>query len=373
MLRVLMSVVGMNRGGLETFTMGLLRNIDRNKVCLDFLVSIDGDYDKEIIELGSRIYKIPFITKTGPFQYAKNLRSFFKDHPEYRIIHIQMDKFGGMVAREAAKSGIPVRIVHSHNTKNEGGILYKLVKNYYGRLIPHYATDLFACGEDAAKWMFKEDASKAVIVRNGVDLNKFKCRDNRDNNYLTIGNVGRFSTQKNHSFLLDIFSEVKKLKANSKLILAGTGKFLNEMKNKSKKLGIFESVEFLGVRPDVEEILTMCDVICMPSLFEGFPVTLVEVQAVGVPAVVSDTITKECAITEDVEFMSLRYSPMEWAEKLVGYKGLKRKDNSAVIEKAGFSIVSVTKEMQKFYLERIKEDQLHNNSSMKGFCYEQKI
>jgi len=340
----------MNRGGLETFTMGLMRNIDRNQIQFDYLVSNDGDYDEEILSLGGRIFKIPFISKTGPFRYALNLRRFFHEHPEYQIVHIQMDKFGGMTAREAFRCGLPVRIVHSHSTKNEGGLIRQTVKNYYGGMVVKYATHLIACGEAAAIWMFGEAGSKAIIARNGVDLSRFMPKDDREGPF-TLCHVGRFIKTKNHDLLLDVFSEVVKSEPGAKLLLAGDGPLKASIRGKAERLGVLHAVEFLGMRTDVENVFAKADALCMPSLFEGLPVTLVEAQACGIPCLVSDAISAESDLTGDVEFMSLGSPPGEWAKKLLRLEGRPRKDNAASLEAAGYSIRQVASAMQELYLE----------------------
>lgn len=351
MIRVLQCIVGMNRGGLETLTMELMRHMDRQQVQFDFLVSLDGAYDDEIRELGGKIYQIPFITKCGPFVYASNLRRFFSEHPEYQVLHIQMDKFGGMTAREAARCGVPVRIVHSHNTKNEGGIAYQLVKNHYGKLVDKYATHLLACGTDAANWMFGKDASKAIIINNGIDLERFFPREQRTPGQFVVGHVGRFSKMKNHTFLLDIFKEVVTLAPESRLLLVGDGDLMPEMKEKVNRLKLNSSVEFLGTRTDVENILSQCDVLCMPSLFEGLPVTLIEAQGCGLPCLVSDRVSHESDLTGDVHFMPLESPAIDWAKKLLEYKGASRHNNTKTLESAGYSIRQTASFMQAYYLE----------------------
>ena len=358
MIRVLQCIVGMNRGGLETFTMGLMRNMDRSRVQFDFLVSLDGAYDKEIRQLGGRIYKIPFIAQSGPFKYTADLNRFFIAHPEYRIIHIQMDKFGGLPARVAHRSGLPVRIVHSHNTKNEGGVLYGMVKNHYGRLVARHATHLMACGRDAAEWMFKKAAPLAFIAHNGVDLCQFYPDDRREGSF-TLGHVGRFTENKNHSFLIDIFFELIKMEPDARLLLTGDGKLRAEMETKVNRLSLSHAVAFLGVRPDVQSIMSRCDALCMPSLFEGLPVTLVEAQACGIPALVSDNITAECDLTGDVGFMPLSASPAAWAAALLKYKGRARRDNAAVLESAGYSIRHTAATLQEYYL-KLNEEAVDN-------------
>ena len=348
-LRVLQCVVGMNRGGLETLTMNILRRIDSTKVQFDFLVSLEGSYDEEIRELGGRIFYTPFIDKVGPFRYAKNLRKFFKEHPEYKIIHIQMDKFGGFIAKQAKNAKIPYRLIHSHSTRNDGNFLIRLVKDYYGRYIK-CATHFLACGEAAAEWMFKR-TNNIKYVRNGVDLSVFTNEDKRDHSFFTIGHVGRFNSVKNHTFLVDIFQELKQIEPSSRLVLVGDGIERESIKDKVEALELSDYVEFLGQTDDVASILKGIDVFCLPSLFEGLPITLIEAQACGLPCVVSDTITKEAKISSDsFEYMNLDSSPKVWAEKLLEFKGFPRIDNSEKIRIAGYDISKVVEDIQEYYL-----------------------
>ena len=348
-IRTLHCVVGMNRGGLETLKMNLYRKMDRSLVQFDFLVSLKGAYDEEIKELGGRIFYTPFIDKVGPLRYAKNLRDFFIAHPEYTIIHIQMDRFGGFIAKQAKKAGVPYRLLHCDNTLSDGNFIVRTVKNYYGRYI-NKATHFIACGEDAARWMFhKTDGVK--YVRNGVDLNIFTNEDKRDVGAFTIAHVGRFDKVKNHTFLIDIFKEVLKLQPDARLLLVGIGKELTAIQDKVKALNLSSSVEFVGQTSDVASILQRADVFCLPSLHEGLPVTLIEAQACGVPCVVSDAVTKEVKIVKDqFDFISLDEEPKVWAERLLQYKGLIREDNKDILRKAGYDISDLAAEMQVFYL-----------------------
>ncbi len=173
-LRVLQVVAGMNRGGYETFIMNLYRNMDRERVQFDFIHSLEGSFDAEIRELGGQMHKIPFITQAGPFRYARALRAVLAAHPQYRIVHAHMDKFSGMAVREARKMNVPVRIAHSHSTRNEGGPLYGLVKNHYGKMVLPNATHLLACSPGAAAWMFGAQAERAKIVPDAILLEAYR-------------------------------------------------------------------------------------------------------------------------------------------------------------------------------------------------------
>ena len=349
-IRVLHCVAGLGRGGYETFIMNVYRHIDRSKVQFDFLYSFDGVFLPEILSLGGRVFQIPFITQKGPFVYHKALRDFFRAHPEYKIVHSHMDKFSGLIVECAKEFGIPVRIAHSHSTRNEGGLAFQLVKNYYGKKIAANCSHKIACSKDAAQWMFGNDTS-VQIVKNGVDTNLFSNADSRSKDHFTIANIGRFMPVKNHTFLLDIFEHVYQYDSEAQLILAGSGPTMEQVKQKAKDLGISQAVTFLGDCSNIAELLTTVDVVCMPSLFEGLGIALIEAQAAGVPCVVSDRIPHEVDVSNDVTFLSLNSSPEVWAKTLLAHKHQPRGDNRENILAAGYDIHSTAAILQNFYLE----------------------
>lgn len=351
MIRILHCVVKLDRGGAETLIMNIYRNVDREKVQFDFLTSLDGEYEQEIADLGGRVYKLPFIDKIGPFAYANNLCDFFKAHPEYKIVHSHMDKFSGMVMKQATKMNVPVRISHSHSTQNEGGLLIQLVKNYYGKMVTKYATHLFACSKKASDWMFGNAHDKALIINNGVDLQVFKCEDKRNNDFFTIGSIARFSTPKNHDFLIDIFNEVYKVNKSARLVLVGEGTLKKQIEGKVSELNLGSVVSFLGSRNDIADILSTFDVFVLPSLFEGVPVSLIEAQAMGVPCIASANITKDINVSGDVSFISLDKSAKQWASEILSHNNLERKNNHKKIEQAGYNIKNTANLLQDFYFE----------------------
>lgn len=238
-VRILHVVTYMGRGGLETMLMNYYRHIDRSKVQFDFLVHRDfeADYDQEILSLGGRIYHLP---RLNPFSihYHKELNLFFKNHPEYQIVHVHQDCMSSIALKAAHRNHVPVRIAHSHNANQDKNIKY-LIKRYFMRSIPQYATHLFACGEEAGNWMF--NGKKFIVLNNAIDTKKFAYDIDKRNlirdklgitDDLIIGHVGRFHRQKNHDFLIDIFNEVHKIINNSKLLLVGTGNLEDEIRKK---------------------------------------------------------------------------------------------------------------------------------------------
>ena len=362
-MRVVHCMAGLSNGGYESLVMNLYRCIDRERLQFDFISSFPGVFEQEIEALGGRIHRIPFITQKGPFVYTHALDCVLKEHPEYKIIHSHMDKFSGLVMARAKKAGIPVRIAHSHNTQNEGGLAFQLVKDYYGKMVLPNATHLFACGEAAAQWMFGRQAEQAKILKNGVDLDLFSASLAKREpvrkelglspDTLVFGHVGRFTEQKNHRYLLDIFASVHTLCPNSVLLLVGNGALLPEMQQKAADLGIEKAVRFLGLRQDIPQLLAAMDCFIFPSLHEGLPVTLVEAQATGLPVVAASTITAQVCVTPLVQQLGLESSAKEWAGHAItaARKGQEnRRCPTELLKAAGYDIHKTAKELEQFYL-----------------------
>ena len=354
-IRILHIVTYMGRGGLETMLMNYYRSIDRTKVQFDFLTHRDfrADYDDEIEALGGRIYRLPNL---NPFSrsYLGALDRFFVEHPEYRIVHSHLDCMAGIPLKAAKKHGVPVRIAHSHSSRQDRDLKYPL-KLLFKRSIPGQATQLFACGEEAGKWMFGTDDFR--VLNNAIDAERY-CFDPKVRqevrselgipaDALVAGHVGRFMAPKNHGFLLRIFAE---LPDHARLLLVGDGELRAENEHLAEELGIRDRVIFAGLRRDVERMLQAMDVFVFPSLYEGLPLSIVEAQAAGLPCLISDKVPIECKKTDLVTQIPLDASPAEWAKAVASAAETPRRDTLAQIREAGFDIRANAEWLQNHYL-----------------------
>lgn len=362
-IRVLHIVTYMGRGGLETMIMNYYRHIDRSKVQFDFLVHRDfeADYDREILDLGGKIY---YISRLNPFsfKYRKELNDFIKNHPEYQIVHVHQDCMSSIALKAALKNNIPIRIAHCHSNSQNKNIKY-LIKRYYMKKIPKYATNLFACGHEAGNWMFKNN--KFQVINNAIDVKKYKYSRDVSNRYkekyklnnnLIIGHVGNFTVPKNHCFLIDIFNEILKINRNAILLLIGGGDRQDIVKEKVDEFGINDKVFFLGVRDDVCELMQVMDIFIFPSLYEGLGIAAIEAQAAGLPVLKSNNVPDECVLTSNVFTLSLTDSPELWAQKTLEIiNEFKRKNVSTDIIKGGYDISSNAKWLENFYLNEVNK------------------
>jgi glycosyltransferase involved in cell wall biosynthesis len=366
-IRVLNMFTIMDRGGAETMVMNYYRHIDRTKVQFDFLVHREqrGAYDDEIEALGGRIYRMCPIYPQNFARYKRDLRVFFREHPEYKIIHSHMSELGYFAFCEAERQGIPVRICHAHNAPH-GFDMKMIMRNYFkSRMMPHL-THLFMCGVESGRWLYgAQNESRFIMLNNAIDAAAYTCNSEKRaemrnqldlTDKFVVGHVGRFNPQKNHPFLLEIFAALFKKNPDAVLLLIGGGDDMPKIEAKAQTLGIAEHVRFLGVRSDVADLMQAMDVFVFPSLYEGLGIVLIEAQASGLPCVVSNVIPSEAYLTDLVTSEKLSASPDTWAEKILEMRNVPRIDRHAEIAAHGFDITTEAVKLQEFYLDAYEQN-----------------
>jgi glycosyltransferase involved in cell wall biosynthesis len=302
---------GMNRGGLETWLMHVLRNIDRDTYRMDFLVHTDREcpYDAEVQSLGSRLYHCPYAK--NPLRYARRFREILKDHGPYQVIHSHPHHFSGIVLKLAHAAGVPIRIAHSHNdtqrVDQRAGAFRRAYLTACKHWIQTHATHRIGASQRSADSLFgSADARKSPLVLHyGIDMAPFFKSPDRlsvrralglaSSNHV-IGHVGRFEPQKNHRFLMDVACQAMAGDSDVRLLLIGVGPLKAEMERYAAALGIADRVIFAGGRADVPELmLAAMDVFVLPSWYEGFPLVLLEAQCAGLPVLTSTEVCPEVA------------------------------------------------------------------------------
>lgn len=365
-IRVLHCLIGsMNVGGIENMLMQMYRCIDKEKVQFDFLVHDYNEnyYEKEIKELGGKIYRIPYVSKK-PFEHIKQFKALLQNHPEYRIIHIHTT-YSIMItdAKEAKKMGRTV-IIHSHNTDAplKRKLIHKLLKNRFSK----YADYKVACSKIAGEWLFPAKCYDSVMFwPNAKQLEKYKFsedirkkirREEVLNEAFIIGNIGRLSYQKNQELLIEVFLEILREKPNAVLWLVGDGEDREKLENIINKRGIEDKVKFWGNVDNVNELLFAMDVFVLTSRYEGLPVVLVEAQATGIPLVIPHYIAKETCVQKEIYFINEPLNKSEWKNKILKINtNRERKDCYNLISESDFNIYNWVNKVEKFYLNIEKE------------------
>lgn len=352
-------------GGLEATIMNHYRFLNHDEVQFDFIVQEDSDHvpSKEILDAGGRIYTVPSY-KNLP-NYIKTCKHLFTEiRPD--IVHSNMNALSVFPLRAAKEAGIPIRIAHSHSTDNPNELIKTTAKALLRPFSKMYPTHLAACGTLSAQWLFGKAAMRSGdihYIHNAIDLQRFVFNQDKrhalrsalgiSENQFLIGQIGRFSTQKNQSFSIDIMQRLIQIDPNATLVFLGIGDTMEDIKKKVVKLGLQSHIRFMGLRNDANAWYSAFDALLFPSLYEGLPLTVIEAQAAGLPIVSSDHVTEEAFINKQlITSVSLQSSPTVWAQTLVDTRTTSNRttaDHIAVLQDAGYEIRDSAHDLQQWY------------------------
>ncbi|EYE87678.1 hypothetical protein Q428_12005 [Fervidicella metallireducens AeB] len=354
---LIISTTKFDLDGITNVILNYYRSIDKSDMQIDFVIPNDirMDFKKEIESYGSRIYIVEGRMR-NPLLYVSKLIKIINEN-NYNIVHAHGNSCTLALEMYAAKKGgVRVRIPHSHSSKNK----YKLAHNILRKPFDTLYTHAFACSQKAGQWLYNGEAFE--IINNGIEVIKYKynaeIREKYRNKYnligkKVIGHIGHFTYPKNHEYLISIFAELININNDYRLILIGDGELKPSIEKKVSELGLTNKVIFTGKTLDVPQLMQAMDMIVMPSRFEGLPLTLVEAQSSCLPCFVSDAVSKEVAITDLVQFISLEKSPKEWAEQIDSLEHVNREEIKESIYKqivnAGYSITDNAKRMKELY------------------------
>lgn len=355
-----------NIGGMETYLMAQYRKLNRERVRYDFL-NITGEsqivFSDEIERNGDSIYDVPSRHKSPLGHYWGVLKLLYQKRHEYKYIVLNTCSLNYVFPLfVAAVVGIPHRVIHSHNSGDEIAerLPRKCLKCLNAFLLKLFATDYWACSKLAGKWMFGKHPFQ--IIHNAIDTPKFifnpairkqMRKELGVEDKFVIGTVARFSPQKNHEFLIDIFKEIAARREDAVLILvgdaAGFQDRLDMVKRKVHAYQLDDKVLFLGMRKDTNELYQAMDCYVLPSKFEGLCITALEAQAAGLPCVCSDALSSETRITKLFETISLKRTPSDWAKNIINRKNVMRKNMKRDVILAEYDATEEVKKVEKLY------------------------
>lgn len=343
-------------GGIESFLMNVFRHLSGNGFAFDLFSTWDWNdtVDEELEKLG--VHRTAMFRGHRPGQLTRlcnGLKGFsdMLSKKRYDAVYINtMNGLGFLYAREATRHGVPVRVVHSHNSDvGEGEKSIKRIIGHIGSyLFGRYATSRAACSKAAGEYLFgNRDFS---VVKNGVDTRRFcfdpaaRARVRSELGIGTgthlVGNIGRIAPAKNPLFQLEVFAELLKLDPTAHYLMVGGNEMGNDVFEKAKSLGIQGKITVLPQVANPAPYYSALDAFLMPSLFEGLPFVLVEAQTSGLPICCSDCLPPEGDVTDLVHHCSLSTSPTRWATELVTMMDSNMSDRcsySQVVSDAGWS------------------------------------
>jgi glycosyltransferase involved in cell wall biosynthesis len=351
-LRILHVLGTLDPGGVETWLLQVLKNIDRDRFQFNFCTFGPGPglLTPEVERLGGKVLRCPKTSNLVSF--SRRFRKILREG-NYDAVHSHVHFFSGAVLRWANAEGVPIRIAHSHTSHD--GKLDTWPRHSYRNLmrawINRHATHGLAASKLAAAKLFGEDwqrDSRIRVLHNGIDLNPFyqpiakqevRSELGVPSDAPMVGHVGRFVTPKNHRFLVEIAREILKRRPDVHFLFVGDGPLRPEIEARAHAAGISDRIHFAGTRTDVPRIMRAAmDVFVFPSLWEGLPLAVIEAQAAGLHCILSEAVTEEASmLPEQVIQLPASKTPVQWAETTIDALGRARVPEGLVLEFIGKS------------------------------------
>ncbi len=270
--------------------------------------------------IGIKIFNKIFGRWYIPYKLTKILQ---EEAPDCIHVHLYLLKYVKQIAKKI--SGIKL-LYTCHN----------VVSHYFGKdypeqteaanyLVRNNKLQFVALHDDMRKELDEMfGVNNTVVIRNGVDFRRFQGVDESQTEIrrtlgisedaYVLGHVGRFTEQKNHEFLLEVFREAYRMNSNAFLLLIGNGELRERVEHKVREYGLDDRCMILSHRSDVPRLMKAMDVFVFPSLWEGFGIVLVEAQICGLRCLVSEAIPAETYLSELVIPVGLTEGPERWAD-----------------------------------------------------------
>lgn len=356
---LIVNTVPTEKNGITNVIFNIFSSLDNEKINFGYvsITPIPEEYSNLLKKYNIPFFVIQRCLKSLP-TYILKLRRIVKD---YDAIHVHGNSATMTIELLAALLGnVKLRIAHSHNTTCSMRWIDKLIRPAFYKL----CNGRIACGKEAGSWLFGK--REYFLLKNGINVFKFQYNPKKryeilskiggNSNYI-IGNIGNFVNQKNHIFTIRIFEEIVRYHSNVKLLLVGDGPLLGFIKKQVEALNLMDKVIFTGSIENPYDFMMAMDIIIMPSLHEGLPLTLIEEQASGLECVVSDKISKDANLTNKVHFLSLKMSPNAWANKVISILQKSNTDRLKISEDSirkiqigGYDIKQSSQSLANYYL-----------------------
>lgn len=360
MQKILILPSKLNIGGAEKVAADIGFYADPQKCEVHYVVFGDevGAYEPELIARGCRVFHIAQPSESFR-AYMHNLKTLIRTH-HYDVIHAHTMFNIGWATLAGRLYGVPVRVSHAHSALREKRSLkVRLYEAAMRALILTCATDLVACGVQAGERLYgkRAFAKRGKLILNGIDTHRFAFDERRREAFrkelgledkFVIGHTGHLVAVKNQTFLLDLMPKICKKRPNALLLLLGDGQDRPVLERKIRELHLEKHVRMTGNVRNVPDYLNAMDVFAFPSLYEGMPLSIIEVQTNGLPCIISDRVPEDVFLTNLIHPLSLE-TPERWVDEICGASRVQSENYASLMRETGFDTASVMDRIYRIY------------------------
>jgi glycosyltransferase EpsF len=381
-IRVLQVLDSLGMGGAETWMIGVLEYLSESRSALAIDLQVDfcltgskkGVLEEQALLLGATIHRVPF-NRNDVFAFVGAFRGLLKNN-RYDVIHDHQDFAAGFHFVIGLGHLPAIRITHAHNplifNDNYANSASRKMSLMVGKFLSRVFTTAFTATSDHIidQQGYSHPNLKAKncgAAYCGFDVTRFSldhCVSKRTlQNELMLGDsakfvlfAGRLDTtlagtlnQKNPRFALEVAIETVNRCDDIVFIFAGGGEDgRREMDDTVRRLGLCSRIRTLGVRKDIELLMSAASCLLFPSFAEGLGMVAVESQAAGTPVLTSEAVPRECVVLKDlVTFLPLADGVCVWSKHLEAIVRHERIDGRAANDAARQSPFSIENSVQR--------------------------
>lgn len=350
---LVINTAGLAVGGITTHMINYLTELIQNYSNVNITIVSSMLKDEKVVNQFKNIgCNVIFLAnrKKSLLKYLRQLDNLIKSE-KFDVIHVHGNSpTMGFELSIAKKNRIPIRIAHCHNSICTHPMIYKVLNP----LFQSSYTDAIACNNAAGNWLYGK--GNFEVLYNSVDVDKFRYNPQIRESYrkrlglkkdtLVIGMVGNINEQKNPMFLVNILKNIVS-KRNILFLVIGEGPLLKDMKIQLND--IKQSVLFLDFKFDINNWFQAMDLLVMPSLWEGLPMTLIEAQDSGLSCLTSNNVSLEANLNSKT-FTELPLDSKKWEQYIVSFaNNYDRKYSYKTIEKSPYNIKNSISKLVKIY------------------------
>lgn len=363
-IRILVVFGAIANGGVEQIISNIYRCASPDKYEIEAVYHEGGLKFEEVSSLNKTwqsMTEIPQFLTVNWHSYRKWWKDFLKNKDKYDIVHINYIDSAFCYIDLFNKAGT-ITVGHSHNPKSRPISLGRLISDIISFPSRYLFKYFIACSKQTATECFGKkiaDSNRCFVLLNGIDLEKYDYNKEKRvqmrstlhiEDKIAIGHIGRFASQKNQSFALDVFNEFAKIHPNSELFFIGEGEDKGRIERKTQKLGLSNKVVFTGKTDYVADYLQAFDFFIFPSTYEGLGIALIEAEVSGLKCIISNRVPEEADLKSGLIIRKqLSDKPVIWAKAINDALNHERESNLIAAKQAGFSLDDTTNSLFTFF------------------------
>lgn len=349
-------------GGISSLIINLIENKtdDFEFDVMAFSFQNGEQFLNRLEKAGSKAYEMPRPRIDGYKAFNVYVDKVLAEN-RYEAIHCHITGWSMIpFYRLAKKAGIKNFFLHAHTTRYDRKFDRIFPVSQINKFINYICSDaFFTCSDLAAEYIYGQYLKRrnAILIPNGIAKEKFvndltveereayRQEFGIERNEVIIMHVGRFSTAKNHDFILMFVEKLREKQEHVKLLFVGDGELIDDIKRKTREKNLEDCILFLGRRLDISSLMQLCNIMILPSYYEGLPTVAIECQASGTPMLLASHITRQCDMGLGLlSFLSIENMD-EWISAFRYRRGkMDRTIALEAVEKQGFTSAVAGKE-----------------------------